>query len=332
MMTNILSIDGGGMKGIVASIVLMKLEKYLKAYSKNENAAISDYFDLVAGTSTGSILTALLLCPDEHGRPKYSAKDALELYITKGKEMFRKKPLYPINTCFGLFGSKYTNKYFKEGLNYYFGDLSISELIRPCLVVTYDMTERRTLFVNSISSRKDPQRDVKVTDVVLASCSAPTYFPPVPVHMPHKRERCLIDGGVAANNPSMSALVEGLKLTEHSTICDTYLMSVGNVTNLTSYTCKSSNNWGIVKFAIPLVDIIMESSEEVVDYQVRKLYESRNMKNHYLRIESVVQESIPKMDDTSNDGIRRLIELGNQLAEREELSIRSFAKTLVVQK
>jgi len=329
MATKILSIDGGGMKGIVASIVLMKLEKYLKFYSKNENAAISDYFDLVAGTSTGSILTSLLLCPDENGRPKYSAKDALDLYVSKGKDMFRKKPLYPINTLFGLFGSRYSNKNFKAELDSYFGDRKISELIRPCILVTYDMMERRTLFVNSISSKKNTARDVSVSDAVLASCSAPTYFPPVPVTTQAGQKRCLIDGGVAANNPAMSALIEGLKLSKNCTICETYLMSVGNLTNLTSYGCKGTNKWGIVKFALPIVDIIMESSEEIVDYQVKKLYESRNMGNHYLRIESVVQEAIPKMDDTSEDGIRRLIDFGNKLADREELSIRSFAKTMV---
>lgn len=191
----ILTIDGGGMKGIISTIVLMRLEKYLKFYSKDEAAGLTDYFDLIAGTSTGSILTALFLCPGERGKAKYKAEDALELYLTKGKEMFRKRPFYPLNTMFGLFGSKYTNRYFKEGLQEYFGTLKISELIKPCMIVTYDMVSRRTLFLNSISSKMNEKRDVAVVDAVLASCAAPTYFPPVCTRNVRQCTDCLIDGG-----------------------------------------------------------------------------------------------------------------------------------------
>lgn len=325
----ILTIDGGGMKGIISSIVLMRMEKYLKFYSKDNSVGLTDYFDLVAGTSTGSILTALLLCPDAKGKAKYKAEDALELYLTKGKEMFHRRPLYPINTMFGLFGSKYTNQYFKEGLKEYFHDLKISELIKPCMIITYDMVSRRTLFLNSISSQKNPKRDVKVVDAVLASCAAPTYFPPVCTKKENQCVDCLIDGGVAANNPAMSALIEALKLPQANTIQDTYLFSVGNVAKIKSYPCDEAKNWGIAEFAVPLFHIIMGTSEEIVDYQVRKLYESSNISSHYQRIEAVTEKEIPAMDDTSPEAMKTLVEIGNQLADREELAIRTFAKQLV---
>lgn len=332
MSVNILSIDGGGMKGIISAIVLVHLEDYLKQYSGNENAGITDYFDIVAGTSTGSILTAFLLCPDEFGKPKYHAKDVLDMYVTKGKQMFQKRPLYPINSLFGLVKSKYTNRYFKEALEEYFGDLTLSKLLKPCLIVSYDMSMRKTLFFNSNSSRLDSKRDILVRDAVLCSCSAPTYFPPVRTNHGMYLEHCLIDGGVAANNPAMSALVEALKFNHVTNLSDTYLFSLGNATTLKTYSCKNTERWGIAKFAFPLINIIMESSEEVVDYQVRKLYECYDISNHYLRVEEMVHGEIPSMDSTSKGSIETFIRIGNMLVEKQNDAIREFAKTIVAKK
>lgn len=332
MSVTILTIDGGGMKGIISAIVLMKLEKYLRQYSKNDEAVLTDYFDIVAGTSTGSILTALLLCPDEKGKQKYRAEDVLELYMSKGKDIFRKRPLYPINSFFGLCKSRYTNHYFKKELEEYFGELKISELLRPCMIVTYDMESRKTLFLNSISSKKNPMRDIRVSDAVLASCSAPTYFPPVCTKKDAHCKDCLVDGGVAANNPSMSALIEALKLPQAKTIQDTYLLSIGNVSTYKSYSCDEAKGWGIAEFALPLLTIIMETSEEIVDYQLRKLYECYHASNHYLRIEACTRADVPAMNDTSKEAIQTLVGIGNKLADREELSLRHFAKQLVERK
>lgn len=332
MSVNILAIDGGGMKGIISSIVLMHLEEYLKEYSKDKDAGIVDYFDIVAGTSTGSILTALLLCPDEHGRPKYHPEDALKLYISRGKDLFRKRSFYPVNTLFGLYKSKYTNRYFKEELNKFFGELQISRLLKPCMIITYDMETRKTLFLNSISCKQDPSREMLVKDAVLASCSAPTYFPPVRAEYGMYREHCLIDGGVSANNPAMSALIEALKLPIVKDLRDTYVFSLGNAMTQKNYSCGNTAKWGIVKFALPLISIFMESSEEIVDYQLRKLYECYEIANHYLRIEDVIYGEIPAMDDTSKKAIDTFIKIGDQLSEREEERLRAYAKQLVQRK
>ena len=82
----ILSIDGGGIRGIIPAKILVRLEKLLQEYSRNPQARISDYFDLIAGTSTGSILTGLYLCPSDGERKmaKYTAQQALDLYLNEG--------------------------------------------------------------------------------------------------------------------------------------------------------------------------------------------------------------------------------------------------------
>ena len=87
--TRILSIDGGGIKGIVPAVVLLHLEKLLKQLSKSQNSRIHDYFDLFSGASTGAIIISGLLSPDKNNHPKYSPEEILDLYLENGHIIFK---------------------------------------------------------------------------------------------------------------------------------------------------------------------------------------------------------------------------------------------------
>lgn len=88
----ILSIDGGGIRGIIPATILVAFEKMLKVCSGNGDARIADYIDLIAGTSTGGILVALYICPDKltGTRPRYSGEEALQFYMEKDLLYLRK--------------------------------------------------------------------------------------------------------------------------------------------------------------------------------------------------------------------------------------------------
>ncbi|MDY6864177.1 MAG: patatin-like phospholipase family protein [Thermodesulfobacteriota bacterium] len=86
----ILSIDGGGIRGIIPGQVLILLEQRLKELAGNQDTKIADYFDFIAGTSTGGILTCISLCPDLEKkpiRPRFSAEEAVELYLRIDSEL-----------------------------------------------------------------------------------------------------------------------------------------------------------------------------------------------------------------------------------------------------
>ncbi|WP_449439218.1 patatin-like phospholipase family protein [Pedobacter steynii] len=114
-MKKILSIDGGGIRGIIPGMLLVALEEKLKKESKDPAAAIVDYFDFFAGTSTGGILTCLLLCPSEDHptRPRFSAKEALDLYLEHGNEIFKMSFFKRLRAKFGLAGERYNSKIFE---------------------------------------------------------------------------------------------------------------------------------------------------------------------------------------------------------------------------
>lgn len=323
MSTAVLSIDGGGMKGIISAKVLVELENLIQQYSQNSNARIGDYFDLIAGTSTGSILTALYLTP-ENGHPKYSAKQILDFYLTLGPSIFQKQSLYP------LFGSKYMSRDFEKTLTDIIGTIRISDLLKPCLIASYDTTARKAIFFNTETGRKDASRNYLVADAVRASCAAPTYYPPVCLTNPPVCPSCYVDGGVVANNPSLCALIEALKLPRCTSIHDIYLMSVGNIKNDTSYFYREVKKWGLIEWAAPLFSILLNSNEQTVDYQLNSLFQEEN--NHYLRLQVNSLEKTPDMDDYSKETIEFLLTSGDELIETRNEELKNFAYWLVTRK
>lgn len=323
MKKRILSIDGGGMRGIVSAILLQSLEEKLCEYSGNPKARIGDYFDLIAGTSTGSILTVLYLYPNERGESKYCAREITQTYIDYGNYVFHRQWTYP------FWGAKYTNKYLEEMLRLYFGDSTLGELRKPCLLTSYDITKRSAVFFNSVSGREDSHRNYKLRDAILSSTAAPTYFPPTCQKERNNCNGCLIDGGVVANNPTMCAMTEAMKLPECRNLTDIMTVSVGNVKNTKSYSYKKAKLWGLFNWAVPMFDILMDGSEQTVDYQMRLLYKSINQPQDYIRMQLKTEESIPKMDDSSQEAIDAYLKFGYCLAQKEKSTIDSLAKLLV---
>jgi len=105
--TRILAIDGGGIKGIVPAVVLLHLENLLKQLTNNPNVTIYDYFDLFSGASTGAIIIAGLLSPDNNNRPKYSSKEILDLYLENGEIIFNSSLFQEIKSVSGIVNVKY---------------------------------------------------------------------------------------------------------------------------------------------------------------------------------------------------------------------------------
>lgn len=318
----ILSIDGGGMKGIVSAVLLDKLEMLLQEYSKNTDARIGDYFDLFAGTSTGSILTAFYLIP-ENDYPKYSAHDILDFYLTLGPSIFEKQSLFP------LFGSKYTSHGFDEELSHYFGNLKLSDLLKPCLITSYNTTNRSAVFFNRETALKDSNRNPLVKEVVRASCAAPTYFPPICLSKTPDCPNCYIDGGIVANNPSFCAVIEAMKLEQCKSIQDIHVCSVGNVKNDATYNCREVRKWGLIEWAVPLFSLLLNSNMQTVDYQMKALFNNLDKEEHYMRFQMNSLEKPPAMDDYSDKAIDFLLTAGYEMIETYEDQLNQLAKWLV---
>lgn len=171
----VLSIDGGGIRGIIPGTILNYIETEIQRL-KGDDVRLADYFDLIACTSTGGILTCCYLIPDENGKSKYTAKYALDIYLDKGAHIFQLGAWQNIKSLFGIARPKYSTDSIEGELKNYFQDTKIFDLRRPCIVTSYDSSNRKTLFFNQADKDKYPESNYLVRDVARATSAAPTYF------------------------------------------------------------------------------------------------------------------------------------------------------------
>lgn len=340
--TRLLSLDGGGIRGIITASILAALEDRLNDKYRAQHGEprrplrLAQFFDLLAGTSTGGILTVALLAPhpDDPKYPRYSAKEAVDLYMKNGQYIFTKAPSakWPLGTVF--FKAKYRGDHMETTLNNYFGDLRMSELIKPCLITSYDIEKRRAVFFTQHDAhRKGAMYDFLVRDVARSTSAAPTYFPPGMARSKADLVYHTIDGGLFANNPTMCAVIESLKLfgKDDSLLnpTDMFILSVGTGTVEKQYHHEKAQKWGIAGWLTPIIDIMMSAVSETVDYQLRKLYDSINRKDQYIRIMPDMGTADSEMDNVSEDNLQALYQAGLSNAMKFEDQLDRVAEILL---
>ncbi|KAI9109313.1 hypothetical protein K1719_019657 [Acacia pycnantha] len=206
----ILSIDGGGVRGIIPAIILEFLEKELQKLAKDENVRIADYFNVIAGTSTGGLITAMLTAPNkaDSNRPQFTAQQIVEFYKTKSKDIFPLKRWQQSDLDY-LSKPKYNGKELCKILKKTLGETKLSETVTNVVIPTFDMKQIRPQIFSSFRVRRTngAEVDVELSNICIGTTAAPTYLPP---HYFENDDRQfhLIDGGVIANNPALIAICE----------------------------------------------------------------------------------------------------------------------------
>lgn len=335
-MKRILSIDGGGIRGIIPGMILAALEDKIQRATQNPNAHLTDYFDFFAGTSTGGILLSILLCPsdDEPTKQKYSAKQALDIYLNHGVEIFAAKPWRRFLSKFGLLSELYDATILEKVLYGYFGDKKLSELIRPCIITAYDIELRKNhLFRQQKAISHGDSRDFFIRDVCRATSAAPTYFSVAEIFSLAKTRYPLVDGGVFAHNPSLSALLEVIKNYNTYKIDDFWVLSLGTGLSKISYNYEDFKKKRAISIGPALVDIMSSSSAESTDYFMKQLFHSVKKSGNYIRIEPNNLSSIdPAMDAATPHNIQKIISLADKLVSENENLLDQVVAALIQDK
>lgn len=313
----ILSIDGGGIRGIIPALVLVELERILQQKSNNPKARIADYFDLFAATSSGAILTSILLFPDESGlKPKYSAKDAVDLYIIHGSKIFETNFLSKVLADVGFISEKYTPKNMEAIFNDYFGETKISQLLKPCLITAYNIELRKAHFFRQhVARQKGDTKDFYVKDACRATSAAPSYFRPAEIFSLSNTRYPLIDGGIVANDPILTAVIEAARLSETNNPADKIILSLGSGINSKAYQYDIMRSRAAIRTVPYLLDMMMSSSSEVNQFIIKQIFKANHRSEYYLRINPTNLSSIDeKIDNASLKNISKLKALGERLA------------------
>jgi uncharacterized protein len=313
----ILSLDGGGIRGLVSCLWLRGVEDALLQAGK---PGLLRNFDLIAGSSTGAIIAcglAMGLSPETLG----------ELYRAQRHEIFpglagrlwsRAGRVFTA----GPSAPKYDGRGLEKVLKKVFGVTTLGQLQVPVLVTSYDTISRKPVMFKSF---KAEHRDLPVWEICRASTAAPTYFPAHPMTV-ERRKCALIDGGVVANNPTACAIAEALRKDARvDNSRDLVVLSVGTGERTRSIDLKSAREWGALEWAIPIIDVLFDGNTDSVDYIARQL-----VGDAYFRMQAELLVGLDDLDDTSATNIAALETLAKhylmQAATRQKL--KALAKLL----
>lgn len=292
----ILSLDGGGIKGIIPALILEKLEK-------ETQKPICELFDLIAGTSTGGLIALALSVDNGKGKPKFSAAEVVELYTKNGASIFDRSRWHRIKSGGNLTDEKYQKDKFKELLEDYFGSNTLRETLTEVLITSYE-TERRIPWLFKSKKAKDlkkKDKNFKLTDVALATSAAPTYFEAHKLELGADDYLSLIDGGVYANNPALCAYVDA-KSMFGAKDGEIQLVSLGTGQHTRKLMFDDIKDWGLIKWAQPVLSCVFDGVSDTVDYQLSKILPSKN----YFRFQTELHEGNDDMDDVSAENLRSL--------------------------
>ncbi len=251
----ILSMDGGGIRGIMTAIFLQRLEMVQPGFLS--------HIDLFAGTSTGGLLALGLAAG-------LSPEVLRKLYQDSGVKVFADTILDDVRDLGKLVGADYSLGPIKQALTEQFASRRLDSLNRKVLISSFDLdnedtdTNKRTwkakFFHNFPGS--DSDGDQTIVDVALRTANAPTYFPIY---------QGFVDGGVVANNPAVCALAQALNAeTGNQRIQDIILLSVGTGYN-PRYVSSKDGDWGLVQWAPHLIHLVMEGGSNLAHYQCCQL-------------------------------------------------------------
>ncbi len=259
----ILSLDGGGIRGIVSVVLMQRLaaERGLAGWLERAR--------LVAGTSTGGLLALGIA----NGVDLATLRD---LYETRGAAIFDDSWIDDLRDLGRIAGAEYDSRGLARELRRIFGQTTLADLRRRVLVPAFDLDNeardlsRRTwkpkLFHNFPGP--DSDGDLLAWKVGLYTSAAPTYFPSADG---------FVDGGVFANNPSMCAVAQTQDRRAkagRAPIGEIVLLSIGTGMSLV-YIEGQKHDWGYARWAKPLVSLILDGVSGIADYQCRQLLGSR---------------------------------------------------------
>lgn len=317
----ILSIDGGGIRGIIPAIILSELEKIT-------GKPISSLFDLIAGTSVGGIVALALTKPDPSGKPQYKASDMVEFFEQHGPSIFSKSFIRFVASLGNLTEEKYDATLFERVLKRYFGTSMLSEALTTVLVPSYEIERRAAFFFKSRKAKGSGGYDYLMRDIARSTAAAPTYFEPSRIVTRDISEYyALIDGGVFANNPAMCAFIEAHTMYPQTHEFIVVSLGTGQLTKPIPY--DDAKGWGLVNWARPILNVVFDGVNDTVDYQLNKLLSSRNGFRRYYRFQARLDEDTEALDNVSPKNIRNLKLIGEDIVRDNKHEIELLAQQLL---
>ncbi len=321
----ILSLDGGGIRGAISAAILSEVEKMI-------GSPLNQYFDLIAGTSTGSILAAAIA-------KGLTSENILQLYRNKGQRIFPYSSLISLERLkvimqYGVSAPKFSDRGLIQVLQEELGETKLSEIDKsPRLLITaYDTIDRQFLVFKSWR-KFDPWANMPIWEACVCSASAPTFFPAhkLTVKLENgSKTYVVIDGGIGANNPTACAVAEALYLGHY--IKDISVLSIG--TGMPKLKPEEqtewarASGWGVFQWIWEgrLIRVLLDASANVNDYITTQFMNPPELEGRtsppYLRLQPEIGSD--RIDDASQENVDRLGRIGREFVAGKRDAIARF--------
>jgi tetratricopeptide (TPR) repeat protein len=296
---DILSIDGGGIKGIIPAYWISTVERRC-------HAPIAKLVNMIAGTSTGAIIAGALSVNAVNSENPIPAHHLVNLYSdhTLIKDVFCKRFSFG-----GVLGPRYHDYRYKVIKTFVGADTLISNTITDVLIASVRENAKQTTHcftsMEAKSNVYDLDCNVKLVDAIMASSAAPTYFPSYKIN-----QSSFIDGGMQANNPAALAYHEA-QSNGHQNI---RIWSVGTGDYISSRESDYNPLRGALYWASNAYDIAVASQQGLIDREL-----SVSLLKDYQRWQVWMHEPIV-LDDCSEPKLKSLIEHARQFVEEADES------------
>ncbi len=310
-----LAIDGGGMRGIIPALILDRIEQ-------RTGKPVATHFDLIVGTSTGSILALGLTRPSDADarKPAFTAREIVQLFKDNASRIFP-TDFALLRSIQQIFRPKYRAQEIEAVFERYFGDVQLFEAVTAVAVPAYDIQNGRRIWFG-----EGGHAGLLMKDIVRGATAVPTYFPPVRLavqkHEVQSGYVTLVDGALFANNPAQDALAFAQKMRPKEDP-SLMLVSVGTGRSERKYSFESTWGWGTLGWIDPLLEIAL--SDPAVEFQTRRLAALSSAA--YFRFQPNLGDALLPLDASSPRAIDHL----TTAAERylEEPKARRDLDTLV---
>ncbi|KAL6131275.1 hypothetical protein ACLB2K_069651 [Fragaria x ananassa] len=337
----ILSIDGGGMRGILSGKALAYLENALKLKSGNPDARIADYFDVSAGAGVGGIFTAMLFATRDNSRPIFKADDTWRFLVDQGKRFYngRAGSSGGFLRWFIRGGSGSASgstaaatagleKTMREAFKDNDRSLTLRDTLKPVLIPCYDLSSTAPFLFSRADALETESYDFRLWEVCRATSAEPGMFEPVQMRSVNNQTRCLaVDGGLAMSNPTAAAITHVLHNKQEFPFVrgveDLLVLSIGSGQFLeASHEYEQVKRWKAKEWARPMARISGDGSADLVDQSVAMAFAQSGSSN-YVRIQAnatSLGRCGPNVDtDPSPSNVKMLVGLAEDMLKQKNV-------------
>jgi patatin-like phospholipase/acyl hydrolase len=296
----ILSINGGGIRGVIPATILAHIER-------ETGKPAHQLFDLIVGTSTGGLIACALTKPGP-----LSAAQIQQTYLGRGREIFSRSTWEAVKSLGSLAGPKYGAAGLERVLTDMLGPVTLAQAVRPCAVTSYDISARAPRVLSSWGAYKA----MHMVHAARATSAGPTFFPPFQQY---------IDGGVVANNPSAVALAEACSHFGVETD-DCLVLSLGTGADERPIDPSEASGWGALSWIQPLVSVFTDGAVDLVHYGMNEAMP----RGQYLYMQPALKDGQGDMDNVDPKNMLSLVATAHSLIQAEQPQLDAFLGKLSV--